>query len=162
MTPKTKIFYNGRRLNGRFDSLRMKLQRAVRVLKVGVVAIIVGALLVGTGAIFFSTSTVTASTETIVQTPASPVLDRIADCESGNGLANTGTQFGKSGQVLMKPNTNGTVDVGKYQINSVWFAQATKLGYDITTLQGNKAMAEWIYANKGTGDWSASAHCWNK
>ena len=85
-----------------------------------------------------------------------PVLERIAKCESGS------KQFDKNGQVLMRSNTNRSVDVGKYQINTVWFAKATELGYDLTTEKGNIAMAEWIYANRGTGDWSSSSNCWKK
>ena len=85
-----------------------------------------------------------------------PVLERIAHCESSTG------QFGPSGQVVMRPNTNGTVDVGEYQINTVWFKKATELGFDVTTEDGNERMAIWIYENKGTGDWSASQACWSK
>ncbi len=85
-----------------------------------------------------------------------PVLERIAQCESG------GKHLGKSGQVLLSANTNDTVDVGKYQVNTVWFGKATELGLDITTEEGNKAMAEWIYFNRGTEDWYSSKHCWAK
>lgn len=111
-----------------------------------------------TGALTFSTHT-TQAQEVITLTQATttpPVLARIFTCESHNH------QYAPSGQVLMKPNTNGTVDVGIAQINTVWFAQATALHLDITTEAGNKAMALWIYQNKGTAPWYSSAHCWNK
>lgn len=86
----------------------------------------------------------------------SPVLERIMQCESG------GKQFNKNGQVLIKTNTNRSYDTGKYQINSIWGAQATKLNLDLTKEKDNEIMARWIYANRGTGDWSASSNCWNK
>lgn len=90
-----------------------------------------------------------------VETP-SPVLERIAKCESGN------THWDKNGQVLMRSNTNKSVDVGRYQINSVWFAKATELGLDITKEEDNAKMAMWIYKNRGTNDWYSSKACWMK
>lgn len=87
----------------------------------------------------------------------SPVLDRIAKCESPNG------QLAKNGQVQVHANSNGTVDAGMYQINiQVWGAKATELGYDLFSKEGNKKMAEWLYANKGTSPWYSSAKCWDK
>lgn len=87
-----------------------------------------------------------------------PVMDRIAVCES------SGSHFSKTtGQVLAVGNTNKSVDVGKYGINlQTWGSKATELGYDIFTEEGNKKMAEWIYANHGTEPWYASKSCWNK
>lgn len=92
----------------------------------------------------------------VIDGPIPPVLERIMNCES------KGQQFGKSGQVLMSPNVNGTVDLGIAQINTVWFAKATELGYDLTKEEDNIKMATWIYENKGTGPWSSSAKCWSK
>lgn len=86
----------------------------------------------------------------------SPVLKRIAKCESGD------THYDKNGQVLLRSNTNKTVDVGRYQLNSVWFKKATELGLDITKEKDNETMARWIYANRGTVDWKYSEKCWNK
>ncbi len=85
-----------------------------------------------------------------------PVMIRISKCE------NSGTQLDKNGQVQMHWNKNGTVDVGKYAINTVWFKKATAMGLDLTKEKDNETMAMWIYENKGTGDWSASSNCWNK
>jgi hypothetical protein len=62
----------------------------------------------------------------------------------------------------MRSNTNKSVDIGKYQINSVWFKKATELGLDITKEEDNEAMAYWIYENRGTGDWYSSQSCWSK
>lgn len=83
-----------------------------------------------------------------------PVMNRIAKCESGN------THLDKNGQVLVRGNTNKTVDVGRYQINSVWFKKATELGLDVFKDEDNKAMAYWIYHTHGTEPWYASEACW--
>ena len=85
-----------------------------------------------------------------------PILAKIAKCESGDN------HFDKNGQVLMRSNTNRSVDLGKYQINSVWFAKATELGLDLTLEADNEEFAIWLYRNRGTGDWSASANCWRQ
>jgi len=163
MTPKTKVFYNSnpvhftRTPKGTFKArLNTKLRKVWHYTKITLAISLVFAAAVFTVAASLATTTVTASTNTITLQPQTPVLDRIAQCESG------GHQYAPSGQVLMKPNKNGTIDVGKYQINSVWFKKATELGYNLTNEADNKAMAEWIYQNKGTGDWASSAHCWNK
>jgi hypothetical protein len=85
-----------------------------------------------------------------------PIMDKIAQCESGNSHLDK-----KTGQVLLRGNTNKTVDIGKYQLNSVWHKKATELGYDITKEADNEAMAYWIFNNRGTGDWYASQKCWS-
>jgi hypothetical protein len=85
-----------------------------------------------------------------------PVLDRIAFCESGN------KHFDKNGQVMLRGNTNKTVDVGVFQINSVWFSKATELGLDLTKEKDNREFAKYLYTTRGTVDWSASSKCWNK
>jgi hypothetical protein len=93
--------------------------------------------------------------EVIKEVPIkAPILERIFKCESG------GKHFDKNGQVLMRSNTNRTVDIGIAQINTVWFAKASELGLDLTKEEDNRAMAQWIYENRGTGDWSASKKCW--
>src|SRR5216684_6386788 len=90
--------------------------------------------------------------ETSVKSDA-PVLERIAQCESG------GSQYDKTGQVTLHPNSDGSIDVGKYQVNSKWFKKATSFGYDLTKSDDNRKMTEWIYENRGTGDWQSSEKC---
>ena len=85
-----------------------------------------------------------------------PVLDRIAECESGN------KHYGESGQVLLMGNTNKTVDIGRYQINTVWFKKASELGLDLTREEDNYKMAVYIYTNHGTEPWVYSKKCWAK
>lgn len=150
-----KINYMGRRINGRFSSFKSAVRRSLVWSLKRLAVIMVGVII---GAMHFSTSTVTAVNEivTVPVDPAYPVLERIAQCESG------GKHFGKSGQVLLNANTNGTVDVGRYQINTVWFAKATELGLNVMDEKDNEKLAKWIYTNHGTEPWYPSKHCWNK
>lgn len=85
----------------------------------------------------------------------SPVMQRIAKCESGG-------QHYKNGQVIFNANTNGTVDIGYLQINSVWNKKATELGLDLTKEKDNKKFGQWLYENRGTEDWYSSKACWQK
>ena len=82
------------------------------------------------------------------------ILEKVAFCESG------GRQFDKYGNVKL-----GIVDkrdIGKWQINTFyWGAEAKRLGHDIWTLEGNTAMALYIYKTAGLGPWKASKYCWN-
>jgi hypothetical protein len=94
----------------------------------------------------------------VVEAPA-PIMDRIADCESGNGKPGSATQT-RNGQVLISINTNGTYDQGKFQINSIHNKEAASLGDNLATEEGNTAYAHYLYATKGTGDWASSQHCW--
>jgi hypothetical protein len=107
-----------------------------------------------------SSVTIPKASAEVVEAPAdtiAPVLLRIMKCESDNH------QYGKTGQVLMVANTNGSVDVGVMQINvSIWGAKAKELGYDLTKEGDNIAMGQWIYSNYGTEPWYLSAKCWNK
>jgi hypothetical protein len=84
-----------------------------------------------------------------------PVMERIAKCESG------GTHY-RNGQVIFNSNTNGSVDVGIYQINSVNFKDATARGFDVTKEADNVAYAQLLYAERGTEPWYSSKVCWNK
>lgn len=101
---------------------------------------------------------ITATTITLRDTTKYPVLDRIAKCESHN------RQFNTDGSVLTNTNTNGTVDVGMYQINmsSYHIKEIAKLNLNVFTEQGNRDYAMYIYTHYGTGAWSSSANCWNK
>jgi hypothetical protein len=97
-------------------------------------------------------------TPEVKQLPAvsySPVtLKKIAWCESRN------RQFNPDGTVL-----RGVVnaqDVGKHQINEKYhLADSIKLGFDIHTLEGNTAYAEYLYSKQGSTPWNWSAHCWS-
>lgn len=86
-----------------------------------------------------------------------PVLERIAECESGN------SQYGKTGQVLVMGNTNKSVDIGKYQINNViWGKKATEMGLNLMVEKDNEAFAVYLYKTYGTEPWVFSKKCWSK
>ena len=79
------------------------------------------------------------------------VLEAIARCE---GV----TQF-KSDGTLVRGYVNPQ-DVGKFQINEKYhLADSIRMGYDIYTLEGNTAYAEYLYRTQGVKPWSASAKC---
>lgn len=84
-----------------------------------------------------------------------PVLAEVARCESAF------RQFGKDGKVL-----RGLVDsrdVGVMQINEYYhLSRSKKLGFDIYSIEGNMAYAKFIYNEKGSQPWKASAPCWGK
>lgn len=90
----------------------------------------------------------------VIDVSIPPVLQRIARAESVTGHY-------KNGQVVTNINKNGTLDVGKYQINvQVWGKKATELGYNIYEEQDNEDMAMWIYNNYGTEPWYSSKANW--
>lgn len=85
-----------------------------------------------------------------------PIMQRIQKCESPNG------HFEKGGKVVIRDNKNGTTDIGKYQINTVWLRQAAELKLNLLDEKDNEKMALWIYENKGTAPWYSSEACWRK
>lgn len=84
-----------------------------------------------------------------------PILADIAFCES------TMRHVGKDGKVL-----RGMVDsddIGVMQINTRYHLEdATELGYDIYSLNGNLGYAQYLYERQGTQPWKASQPCWDK
>jgi hypothetical protein len=105
-----------------------------------------------------SKSTITyAAGETVIQMENNfPILDKIATCES------KGKQFLANGVLVKHVNTNGTIDIGKYEINTVWEAKSVALGYNIYTEEGNHDMALWLFKNQGSEPWASSRFCWSK
>ena len=83
------------------------------------------------------------------------IFIRIAYCESRD------RQFDEDGKVL-RGNIN-SYDMGRYQINTLhWAETAKKLGYDLSTEDGNEAMAFYLYQKFGTRPWQSSQKCWDK
>lgn len=163
----TKIFYGNQYIekfncDGRkYSKFQVMLFKARRATKRSIIALGVFSL-VGWGFVAGSTFSpakiVLAEKEIVKEVKGhAPVMDRIAKCESGNNHIDP-----KTGQVYMIANTNKTVDVGKYMINTVWHKKAKELGLDITTEVGNEKMAYWIYENHGTSPWVYSSKCWSK
>lgn len=82
-----------------------------------------------------------------------PVMIEIARCESKF------SQFTATGSVLKGGWGNGMV--GVFQIyESVHASAAQKLGFDITTLEGNLGYAKHLYTRSGTTPWNSSKTCW--
>ncbi len=153
-----KIFYMGKLQDvrddkGRYSSTWKKVKWFFKMIVMGWTTGIILLVVYGAG---LAQTTMTIIPVAQAETNLPPILEKIIQCES------KGQQFGKSGQVLLNANSNGTSDVGIAQINTVWFTKATELGYDLTVEKDNIAMAEWIFNNKGTGAWSSSSNCWNK
>jgi hypothetical protein len=89
------------------------------------------------------------------------VLEVVASCESGERAGITpGRQFYKDGGLVYGINTNRTLDIGKYQINTSNEDDAREKGWDIYTEDGNRAMAHYMYEKEGLKPWNSSRHCW--
>ncbi len=163
-----KIFYGNQyiesfkcdgRKYSKFQIFKMRLAHKMKLmLTAGALLSVIGwSVYVGSE---FIPKTVYAEKEVVREVElvrVAPVMDRIAKCESGDKHFDP-----KTGQVYTLGNTNKTVDVGRYMINTVWHKKAAELGFDITKEEDNKKMAYWIYENFGTEPWVYSKHCWNK
>lgn len=169
-----KVFYGDTRLKDiypyatKWQVFKFKAMRFIRKVAIVTGIMFAVALCVFIGSKAFPSTVYVSKPITVQVVAPSPVLSRIADCESGvrnaSGRSVTGSasQYDKNGQVVMRPNKNGSVDVGIMQINvATWGMKATALGYDLTSESDNKAMALWIYENRGTEDWYSSKSCWN-
>lgn len=87
--------------------------------------------------------------------PLPPVLQRIAWCES------RGQHWTPTGDVVR--GRQHAQDIGLFQINAgLWGPRAKALGHDLETLEGNTAMARYLFAQYGSVPWRASAPCWNR
>ncbi len=174
---KLKVFYNGVYLRDvyphatKWEVIKYRFARGIRVL--GIQAVIALALLTShyIGQVTVEPVKVYADREVVKEVKAdSPVMERIADCESGkrnkNGTAvkDSASHFdSNTGQVFTKANDNKSVDIGRYMVNETyWGKKAYSMGLDLTKESDNKKMAYWIYENRGTVDWMASSNCWNK
>lgn len=83
-----------------------------------------------------------------------PILIEIARCES------TFKHSDKDGNVIR--GKIDKADVGVMQINERYHLErAESLGFDLHTIEGNTAYAEYLYNKQGVKPWSASAKCWS-
>lgn len=79
------------------------------------------------------------------------VMEQVAVCESGM------RQFDANGEVIVG---KVTPDRGLYQIAPKYhLVNASKMGLDLDTLQGNILYAKYLYDRNGIKDWSASRAC---
>lgn len=164
---KTNIFYGNQFVTSfncdgkRYTKLQLYGFLAKEMTKkcIKIAAIFVCAGWVFTGGVFVAKASIAPQTlwaKEIVEVPVKeipPVMKRIAKCES------KGLHYW-DGQVVVRANTNKTVDIGKYQINSIWNDTASKMGLDLTKESDNEAFAMYIYENFGTEPWKYSRHCW--
>lgn len=157
-----KIFYLGEHLRDvyphatKWEVLKFKVRKAFKAaLRLSMAGgLLYAAFIAGA---YLNPMVTYATQEKIVTVDSeSPVMDRIAKCESN------GSHYAPSGQVVYNANSNGTVDVGIFQINSIWNKKATEMGLDLTKEEDNKAFGLYLYKNFGTEPWKYSAHCWNK
>lgn len=163
-TPKIlKVIYNGEFLcnvyphASKWQVFKYKLAMLVR-------KVLIGSFILGASYGMFMAGRVTtepvkvyADKEVIVKVKGkASVMDRIAKCESG------GKHFKDNGDVVYGYNKNGSIDVGKYQINTIHIPLAGKLGFDINKEKDNEAMAYYLYETNGTEPWYSSKSCWSK
>ncbi len=82
-----------------------------------------------------------------------PILVEIARCESQF------RQFDANGAVLKGKINKG--DMGLMQINKYYHAdKAKELGFNLKTLEGNMAYAQYLYNKEGVKPWISSSPCW--
>ncbi len=88
--------------------------------------------------------------------PASPeaTLAIIAECESG------GRHWNDDGSVVTNKNKDGSIDIGRWQINSQHWERAKSMGHDVSTEEGNEAFAKVLFNKYGTDPWNSSRECW--
>ncbi len=165
-----KITYLGRRVDGQYarrswlkrtwSLFLYKLQRAIRV--GGVLALIawfgLGCLKFGIAYAHGTEMTYIAPIAFAEQVAPTlpPILVKIAKAESGN------SQVGKDGQTVIHMNDNGTYDIGKYQVNSIWNKMATAMGYNLYVEKDNEAFALYLFDNYGSQPWMSSIARWGK
>ncbi len=182
MANKTKLFYGNQymgsiKVNG--DKLTLKQRFVASVWRVtwALFAITIGGWIVF-GAWQYvdinKTNEAHADYIEITSVPDYPILDRIADCESGvrdpktgyvRAIKGTATQFNKkTGQILMKWNPKSeSIDIGYMQVNDYYQGKtASKMGYDLSKEDDNRAYGLYLLQNFGTEPWSASKSCWNR
>lgn len=140
---------------GRFAS---KVNRGMRWLAIRFAIAVVGTVLLLSGyaySQFETANMIVAYGPMIEEQGIAPILKKIAIAESGD------RQFDANGLPVLHANTNGSVDIGRYQINNrVWGAKAKELGFNLITDEGQTAMATWLLQNMGTEPWQSSGKGW--
>lgn len=159
----TKVIYMGKRLKDMYPHatawqvFKYKLYRLwIKTLWVlALTVVVVGIFEAGS---YLNPATITLPpNQIIVEVPAKlSVMTRIAKCESN------GSHYAKNGQVLVSGNKNGSVDVGLYQINTIWFREATDMGLNLFVEKDNIAFANHLLDKYGTEPWVWTKPCWNK
>ena len=162
----TKVFLGNKRLKDiyvgatKWEVFKYRVVIFLRevLIRVGIVVALFAMLITG---MCMSPTAVAGEVEKTIEVPSTktiaPVLVRIGKCESSTG------HYGPNGQVIVIGNKNGSVDIGKYQINEkLWGKKATELKFNLFLEADNEAMAVWLYKNYGTEPWVWSKPCWQK
>lgn len=101
------------------------------------------------------------STEVPPKPALNPALHVPCACESTGSAMGTPTQYDPNGNVL-----HGRInhdDIGECQINNDYNgAQASAMGFDIYTEDGNIQFANYLYETQGLRPWKWSEHCWGQ
>jgi hypothetical protein len=167
---KTKIFYGNQYIDSfyatgkkftRLQLIKIKMKRFIKKVIFWSVVVLALALTIQYFRWAFPNEIVVEKVKEVIinQEIQYPVLERIAQCESGN------SHYDKNGQVILRGNKGdrASVDIGVMQINVLYHgAKATELGLDLTKEADNREYAKYLYTTRGTVDWEASKHCWNK
>lgn len=171
---KVRLYYMGKRQKDiylhktKWELFKLKVVEAFKTL-------FILCLIVGVTYCFFlagknnSTKVVKEEVVKIKEVESSaPVLERIAKAESRNSHYCTEElvkyklcAISEVGQVLIRANKNGTVDIGRHQINNYyWGSKATELGLNLWEEEDNYKMAVWLFKNEGTEPWNSSSKNW--
>jgi hypothetical protein len=107
--------------------------------------------------------------ETMFPSPSlSPLLRRIAACESTGDPNGTPRQFNSDGSLLWgnDPKTGKPIerDCGEFQENQwVWSSKEKQLDLNVCkSATDNITFALWLYDRYGTSPWDASKNCWKQ
>lgn len=96
----------------------------------------------------------TLEAQSTIPEPKKPSLglppSAVARCESRTG------HWDANGNVVI----GITGDIGKWQISPIHLPEATSLGIDVYTLEGNDAFARILYRRSGLKPWRSSISCW--
>lgn len=170
---KTKMFYGNQylgsvKIDGRLGEKKRGIKHqiflATRMTQICLTiasVLVLGGWLVTAG-ILIAKSTIEPTkvyAKEIIEVPIKeipPVLQRIAKCESPTG------HYDENGKVVINKNTDGSLDIGKYQINSVHLAEIARMKLNVYDEKDNETFALHLMDARGTSDWYSSKGCWVK
>jgi hypothetical protein len=169
MNQKTKLFYQGRRINGRFDSFKAKCRRAgiYTVRAAVIVTVLYGTFTLG--ALVYSTDNITvANAQEVNQLPAkiadlkADVIDQIQSCETPNLTED-------DAPIILDPNNRMSIGSMMFQIATVQEYEKSLYGKTVTRKETveialdekeAKALAnDIVFKEDGLGNW---LNCANK
>jgi hypothetical protein len=102
-----------------------------------------------------------------IEAPAEKTIKELVEDEFGRGhimvaVARCESQYRQFNDGAVLRGRVNSKDIGIFQINEGYHLSiAVQKGHDIYTPEGNIAYARYLYDEKGTAPWSASAPCWD-